>query len=183
VILYRSFVGAAGVADDDPGGALHAPWRAQRAGRHDAPDLFAAYYACESRVGAAAEALQEFRNVEISEADLGRSRGRRLLLTTIEASGLSLIDLDDPRELTRVAQRPSLVATQKRRVTQPFAQRMYESGAAGLRWWSTLEASWINVTLFMDRCRHALRVIDVTPFQLDDPDVATACDVLGIVRA
>ena len=46
--------------------------------------------------------------------------------------------------------RPSQVATNRRAVTQPDAARLFDAhpDAAGLRWWSTLEASWINVTLF-----------------------------------
>ena len=51
--------------------------------------------------------------------------------------------------------------------------------AAGLRWWSTLEASWINVTLF-DRAERSLRVRGVTRLGVADDDVRVAAHALGL---
>ncbi len=52
-------------------------------------------------------------------------------------------------------------------------------GAAGLRWWSTLEASWIHVTLF-DRALSSVNVQGVHPHSVDDEPVATAAAYLGL---
>jgi glyoxylase-like metal-dependent hydrolase (beta-lactamase superfamily II) len=51
------------------------------------------------------------------------------------------------------------VATRVRATTQRDALRLFHSHrrATGLRWWSTIEASWINLTIF-DRARRRLRV-------------------------
>lgn len=182
MILHRVYPGAPVVHPDDEGGPLHAPWRKQRGGRHDDPDRFAAFYASEAEGAAIGEALQIFRGQLLEPDDLIRASGRRLMLATIEATDLELVDLDDPRRLTRLRERPSRIATGDREVTQAFARRMYTAGSAGLRWWSTLEASWINVTLFMDRCRSALQVVDLRTVTLDDTEVAAACDTLGIRR-
>ena len=51
--------------------------------------------------------------------------------------------------------------------------------AAGLRWWSTLEASWIHVTLF-DRALGALAVLGVRALAIDDEAVTSAAAHLGL---
>ena len=52
-------------------------------------------------------------------------------------------------------------------------------GAAGLRWWSTHEALWMNVTLF-DRAASQLRVHSVRALGVDDPAVMEAADFVGL---
>jgi hypothetical protein len=67
-------------------------------------------------------------------------------------------------------------------LTQEYAARIHDAreDAAGLRWWSTLESSWINVTLY-DRVARRLRA---RPPQFlateDDPAVAAAAELLGL---
>jgi hypothetical protein len=51
--------------------------------------------------------------------------------------------------------------------------------AAGLRWWSTYEALWINVTLF-DRSAPGLRVRSVRALGIDDPIVVETADLFGL---
>ena len=51
--------------------------------------------------------------------------------------------------------------------------------AAGLRWWSTYEAVWINVTLF-ERAASQLRVQSVRALSLEDPTVIEAADFFGL---
>jgi hypothetical protein len=46
---------------------------------------------------------------------------------------------------------PSWVATGDRSVTQPIALQVFVEGRDGLAWWSTIESSWANVTLFAER--------------------------------
>ena len=64
------------------------------------------------------------------------------------------------------------MATRVRATTQRDALRLFQRHrrATGLRWWSTIEASWINLTIF-DRARRRLRVRSVderpVPLQVD----------------
>ncbi|MEX1357272.1 MAG: hypothetical protein WD981_01475, partial [Gaiellaceae bacterium] len=108
--------------------------------------------------------------------------GQTLALAAIDLpDDRELIDLDEPRVLTRERLRPSLVATGIRELTQPQALTLYRAHAeaAGLRWWSTHEASWINVTLF-DRARTSLRLVEVRALTPEDPAVLAATDFLGM---
>jgi hypothetical protein len=91
-----------------------------------------------------------------------------------------LVDLDDPRELTRRALRPSQVATRTRAVTQRQAAAIFAGpdAPAGVRWWSTLESTWIDVTLF-DRTLAGLEILSVAALRLDDATVREASDFLG----
>ena len=77
--------------------------------------------------------------------------------------------------------RPSRVATHDRSITQAGAADTYTShpDAVGLRWWSTFEALWANVTLF-DRAEGLLSVEDVQPLSLGDEVVVEAADYLGL---
>ncbi len=73
------------------------------------------------------------------------------------------------------------MATCRRRVTQAYAVRQFERhpDAAGLRWWSTLEASWMHVTLF-DRALGGVTVQGVHVLAVDDETVATAAAHIGL---
>lgn len=109
-------------------------------------------------------------------------RGLPLALAALELpDDATLIDWDDPAVLNREQLRPSRVATRDREVTQSLARVLFTShrAALGLRWWSTFEASWINVTLF-DRATSRMRVHDVRTLTLEDPEVAEAADTLGL---
>jgi hypothetical protein len=48
-----------------------------------------------------------------------------------------------------------------------------------LRWWSTFESLWANVTLF-DRAAPALQLASVRVLDLEDEAIVTAADVLGL---
>ena len=74
------------------------------------------------------------------------------------------------------------MATRRRAATQKYAARLFERhpDAAGLRWWSTLESSWINVTLF-DRAASRLRARRPRRLSLDgDEAVSEAAELLGL---
>jgi hypothetical protein len=73
------------------------------------------------------------------------------------------------------------VATRERSRTQADALGLHEGHpeAAGLRWWSTFEAQWANVTLF-DRVAPLLRVQDVRELALADELVGEAATFLGL---
>ena len=92
-----------------------------------------------------------------------------------------MIDLDDPEQLVRRALRPSLVATRRRSDTQPIALSVFQEGASGLGWWSTLEAAWPNVTLFAERAVPSLRPVGPSELlTVDHPSVRTAAELLGV---
>jgi hypothetical protein len=77
--------------------------------------------------------------------------------------------------------RPSEVATRTRTVTQAYALRLFGEApdAVGLRWWSTLEASLINLTLF-DRAAPHVSVVDVEQLTVGHTAVVEAAELLGL---
>ena len=165
-----------------PGGALWFPRPFQGTGRHDDPARYGCLYVCESPVAAIAEALAPFRGTGDLRPELLARTGRALALAQLElADGSTLVDLDDPVVLAAESLRPSQVATGRRAVTQAHAAQLFEAhpAAAGLRWWSTLEASWINVTLF-DRAAPALSAGRPSPLDVGAEDVRAAARLLGL---
>jgi hypothetical protein len=69
-------------------------------------------------------------------------------------------------------------------MTQPQARALYEGypSAEGLRWWSTFESQWLNVTVF-DRAAAALGLVSVRALSVADEEVVAAADVLGLRSA
>ena len=90
------------------------------------------------------------------------------------------MDLDDPRELQRRSLHPSEVATRARPVTQRQAAAIFDSPSepAGIRWWSTLESSFLDVTLF-DRALPEVEIVGVRALDLGDDVVRESADFLG----
>jgi hypothetical protein len=132
-------------------------------------------------VGATAELLARFRGVRELEPRHLRRFGRPLALATLRLpDGTGLVDLDDPQELQRRGLRPSQVATRTRAVTQRQAAAIFAGPGepAGVRWWSTLESSWIDVTLF-DRALAGIEIGSVAALFLEDETVREARDFLG----
>ncbi|MDP9482949.1 MAG: RES family NAD+ phosphorylase [Chloroflexota bacterium] len=153
----------------------------QGGGRHDDPDRYTALYLAREPVGAVAEAIQAFRGQELTAEALVRPDGARRSLATVDDSEIpALVDLDDPRVLVARRLRPSAVASGIRRLTQRIAGDAFDSGAFGLSWWSTLEASWTNVTLFDERLASRPRVVEAIALTLDDPVVVEAAERLGV---
>ena len=108
--------------------------------------------------------------------------GLPLVLARLELEDDSqLVELDDPRILVRTRLRPSQVATNVRAVTQAYAARIFDEHpvAAGLRWWSTLEASLANLTLH-ERAAEALGLLDVERLTLEHPATREAAEMLGL---
>src|SRR5438874_2082506 len=97
------------------------------------------------------------------------------------ADDAQLVDLDDPVVLRRERLRPSRVATRERDVTQQQALALHERhpDAAGLRWWSTFESLWANVTLF-DRAASKLQLISVRALDLAADEIVAAAEFLGL---
>ena len=179
-ILFRAIPFEEEATPKEPGGALHVPRTRQGAGRHDNPDIYGALYLSHSPEAAIAEVLQVFRGQELSDVDLVRADGRPLALCPYEWRG-SLLDLDDPRVLVQLSLRPSEVATRHRRLTQQMARRLFEDGHAGFSWWSTLEASWIHVTLFAERVEQQLRISSRPEvLHLRNPALRSAAEAIGV---
>jgi hypothetical protein len=182
VILRRCFAWDRAAAPTEEGGALWFPRVYQGDGRHDNPDAYGCLYVAEEAVSAIVEQLARFRGSVLVPEILVR-RGLPLGVASLELDdGAPVVDLDRPAVLEEHGLRPSRVATRHREVTQPQALALYHGGAAGLRWWSTFEASWANVTLF-DRATPRLHLVDVRGVGVDDPAVREAADLLGIAPA
>jgi RES domain-containing protein len=181
VILYRCLAWNERAAPDTPDGALWFPRPYQGEGRHDNPDAYGCLYLSEAPLSCIVEQLARFRGQRLVPALLQR-RGLPLALAELELmDGAELVDLDEPAVLRRERLRPSRVATRERDVTQPQARALFEGHrrAAGLRWWSTFESLWANVTLF-DRAASALDLGSVRKLELADEELLSAADVLGL---
>ena len=181
MILHRCLAWNERAAPDATDGALWFPRPYQGEGRHDNPAVYGCLYLSEQPLSCVVEQLARFRGQRLSAALLLR-RGLPLALAELELPDDSqLVDLDDPVVLRRERLRPSRVATRERGITQPEALALHEKHgeAAGLRWWSTFESQWLNVTLF-DRASSALRLVTVRALKVDDEAVAAAADVLGL---
>jgi hypothetical protein len=181
VILWRVVPYDPAAKPRDPGGPLFFPRSFQGVGRHDNPARYGCLYASEAASAATAEVLAGFRGTSLDDAIL-ELRGLGLAIATLELDDdAELIDLDEPRVLQRERLRPSGVATRDRAITQAYSERLFEAhpDVVGLRWWSTLEASWINVTLF-DRATAALTAGAPERLSTDHPAVTEAADLLGL---
>ena len=181
MILFRCLAWDKAAAPRARGGPLWFPRMLQGNGRHDNPALYGCLYASVEPVSAVAEQIDRLAGTSLETPDLLR-RGLPLALATIELDDArELVDLDDPAVLVGEGLRPSRVATHDRSVTQSGAAEVFDRHreAPGLRWWSTIEALWANVTLF-DRAEELLAVEDVHPLELGDDVVVEAAEFLGI---
>jgi RES domain-containing protein len=181
VILHRCLAWNERAAPEAADGALWFPRPYQGEGRHDNPAAYGCLYLSEQPLSCVVEQLARFRGQRLT-ASLLRRRGLPLALAQLELpDDVQLVDLDDPTVLRRERLRPSRIATRDRALTQPQALALHErhDEAAGLRWWSTFEAQWLNVTLF-DRAASALRLASVRVLEVADDEIAAAADVLGL---
>ena len=158
------------------------PRELQGEGRHDNPDLYGCLYAATEAVGAIAETLAPFRGSgRLDPAMLRRVRGALFLGRLVLEDGVPLLDLDDPEVLAREGLRPSAVATRRRSTTQSQAARLHDvhPDVVALRWWSTIESTLLNLTIF-DHGASRLEVEDRRQLTVDDPDVVAAAELLGL---
>jgi RES domain len=181
VTLYRCFAWNQDARQSEVDGPLWFPRPFQGEGRHDNPDLYGCLYLADRPLSCVVEQLARFRSQRLSAALL-RRRGLLLALAELAlADTADLIDLDNPSVLSREGLRPSLVATRQRPTTQPQARALFERhrGSAGLRWWSSFEAMWSNVTLFDRSARH-LRLGWVRALTMTDAAVVEAAQFLAL---
>lgn len=181
MILYRCFAWNRGARDDAVDGPLWFPRVFQGEGRHDNPDAYGCLYLADRAVSCIAEQLAAFRGQRLTASILKR-RGLPLALAEFKLDDKAeILDLDDPIVLRRERLRPSRVATKSRPVTQPDALALFRNhpNAAGVRWWSTWEALWANITLF-DRAAASLSLVDVNALTLDTPALLEAAEFFGL---
>lgn len=181
MILHRAFAWDRDSSPEARGGALWFARMLQGGGRHDNPDLYGCLYVSENPLSAVVEQLARFRGRALTADKLVR-HGLPFAIAAIEAAGeAELVDLDDPATLAAEGLRPSLVATHDRARTQSDAAAIAarHPGAAGIRWWSTFESQWANVTLF-DRAGPSLRVVETRVLTLADEVVGDAAAFLGL---
>jgi RES domain len=181
-VLYRAFPRAPGAGPMDEGGALYVPRLAQGPGRHDNPETYGALYLSKAPESPIAEALRDYVARGVPPYPLLRE-GSPIALAAIDETPVeALLDLDDPRNLADRDLRPSRVATRDRERTQPLALSLYEEGVDGFEWWSTIEASWINVTLFAERAVDKLALLgEPEPLTVEHPAVRAAADAVGVL--
>jgi len=183
VILHRCFARDARAAAEAPGGPLFFPRARQGDGRHDNPFAYGVLYVSEHEQGAVVEQLAVFRGRARLEPWMLVRRSLPLALAAIEFDvAAEVIDLDDPAVLAHERLRPSRVATRERAITQPQALDLFlgHERAAAIRWWSSYESLWANLTVF-DRAGPLLRLADVRVLGLDDPAVVEAAELLDLV--
>jgi hypothetical protein len=182
VILWRVLPWRPDAQSTEPGSALWFPRELQGAGRHDNPHLYGCLYVAENPVSPVAEALAPFRGARALTGGMLVRSGVPLALVELSlADHAHVFDLDDPQVLLDAELRPSRVATGDRSVTQAYAAELFARRPlpAALRWWSTIEASLANLTVF-DRARPALEVIEVTRLIPAHAAVRAAAELLGI---
>jgi hypothetical protein len=74
-----------------------------------------------------------------------------------------------------------MVATRDRASTRAIALRIFEEGAQGFVWWSTLEASWPNATLFAERAAPHLRLAaEPELLSVQHPTLRAAAEAIGV---
>ncbi|HYZ11308.1 MAG TPA: RES domain-containing protein [Actinomycetota bacterium] len=181
-MLYRWFPWAPDATSREPGGPLYVPRFDQGGGRHDNPDVYGAFYVSRVPASPVAEILRDYAARALPSQPLFREGAPSRLVAIDESAVGELLDLDDPRSLVARELRPSGVATRNRDRTQRVALRLYEEGVTGFEWWSTIEASWINVTLFEERVAGRLEVVgEPEPLTLDHPAVREAAEAVGVL--
>ena len=181
MILHRCFAWNRDGSLNASDGPLWFPRIFQGEGRHDNPETYGCLYLADRPVSCIVEQIAAFRGQRLA-APMLRRRGFPLALAEIQLDDdAALVDLDDPAVLRRERLRPSRVATRDRSVTQPQALGLYRRypEAAGLRWWSSWEALWANVTLF-DRAAPLARLVDVRELTIRDPALVQAADWFGL---
>lgn len=180
--LWRALPLDRGAKVDGPGGPLWFPREQQGAGRHDNPELYGCLYVSEDPVSAIAEQLAPFRGTGTLLPSMLVRFGLPLALASLDLpEAPTVVDLDDPITLDAEGLCPSQVATRQRSVTQIQVAEVHAAhpDVFAIRWWSTLEASWINWTVF-DRAIGAVELKQTEKLGIADPVVLEAAEFLGL---
>ena len=180
--LYRVFPWDGHSLAGEKGGPLYCPRYHQASTRYAIADRGGVLYCSTAVLSAIAERLQGFRGCSLSPKDLERLPHERLSLAEFDWDpAIALVDLNNPVILVQYKIDPVEVATSDRPITQRMSARLFDSGAAGFLWWSSLKASWINTTLFESRAVPHLQMTgSISPLTFKMPEVIEAARMLGI---
>ena len=152
-------------------------------GRFDIPrQLSSSLYLAESPEHAVGELIQPWRGRRIGVPHLERA-GFRLALVEVTCSPevqSNLFDLCDPSMLEAGDMAPDRTASRHRHITQPLARKIWDTGAVGLRWWSSVWGDWHTTVLFTARTEGHLDFGDPVPLTPAHPTVQKAACLLGI---
>jgi hypothetical protein len=180
--LYRVFPWDSAAKLHEPNGAFFLNREKQGSTRHGIPHLDGVLYCCRTALSAVAERIKSFR---------GRVLGNEDLVLNGKPAGLAVLEIDDNLTLTDLTKVGTLaqlkidpweVATHDYAITQRLSSKLFERGAPGFLWWSSLEAKWVNVTLFESRTVSFLRLLEpVTALHTQHPDVVEASRQLGVL--
>ena len=152
-------------------------------GRFDLPrELSNILYLAESPEHAVGEAIQPWRGQRIGAPHFSRAGFPLALVqvTTTPEVESDLVDLCDPRRLRVENIAPDLTASRHRELTQPVARKIWDTGASGLRWWSSFWGDWHTIVLFTTRAGGYLEFGDPIPLTPAHPVVMEAADLMGI---
>lgn len=174
--IYRVFLWDGKSQGAKFGGPLYVPRAKQGAGRHDIPERDGVLYCSQMAVSAVVETIKSFRGLTITNDIFDRPNGLRVALVHLRLhDNIGLLDLDDPNQLASRQLIPSLVVSSHRQITQDMTRKLYDEGLAGFTWWSTLDSSWKNVTLFESRVRSSLQLAgDIVALHLNIYEVQQA---------
>ena len=126
--------------------------------------------------------VETFRGRILTHHVFDRPIGLKVALVRLMLEDdIGLLDLDDPQQLAARRLVPSRVASSHRQTTQDIVRRLYDEGLPGFTWWSTLDSSWKNATLFESRVKRSLQVADdITALHVELPEVRQAAKDLHI---
>ena len=136
----------------------------------------------ESPDHAIAEAIQPWRNRPLRQPHLVRA-GRPLALVAVKMAPETASDLADlchPDMLGRLGLSADQVASRHRRRTQAIAASVWDSGHAGLRWWSSFWGDWHGIVLFTARMKGSVRFGSPEVLSAEHPALQEAVASLGM---
>jgi len=152
-------------------------------GRFDLPrDLSNTLYLADSPEHAVGEIFQPWRGQRIGAQHLRRAGYPLALVRVTMAPEVEsdLMDLCDPRVLKDDDIAPDRTASRHRENTQPLARQAWDTGASGLRWWSSFWGDWHTTVLFTARTESRTEFGEPIPLTLGDGAVVRVADLLSI---
>ena len=180
--LYRVFDWDGSRLDSHAGGPLYAPRDKQGKSRHDIPHLTGVYYTSLTPLSPLVETIKVFRGQTLTDRFFIIRKELHKALVSLELKEKVLLaNLGDAVFLVKRNLSLAESASRDRQQTQKIAEQLYKEGFAGIRWPSTLNSAWTNVSLFADRCQRFLSVTE-TPVKLstDMPELREVAHLLGV---
>ncbi len=147
--------------DNRSGGPLYVPRDKQGNSRHDIPQLTGVLYTATTPQSPLAETIKFYRGQTITDRFfIVRKEFHKALVSLDLEDKMPLADLGNAAFLVKRNFSLSESVSRDRQMTQKIAERLYNEEFSGIRWPSTLNSSWTNVSLFADRCQRHLSIVD-----------------------